>query len=177
MSATDKPLCCQNAEILVEKNGKVSFGFGCVIHPKAKIIVEGDCSIIFGEYNIIEENVVIKATPRFSALLNNEETITVYIGNYNHFKVGSYLENTSVENFNIFDYKCHLEDSYVESKSVITAGVTLPKRTTVKPGSIMLDHQVVVNSNFNEGEFTKMIKELHKLLMNLLPKGNKIFNI
>ena len=73
MSATDKPLCCQNAEILVEKNGKVSFGFGCVIHPKAKIIVEGDCSIIFGEYNIIEENVVIKATPRFSALLNNEE--------------------------------------------------------------------------------------------------------
>ena len=41
----------------------------------------------------------------------------------------------------------------------------------------MLDHQVVVNSNFNEAEFTKMIKELHKLLMNLLPKGNKIFNI
>ena len=90
-----------------------------MIHPKAKIIVEGDCSIIFGEYNIIEENVTIKATPRYSALLNNEETVTVYIGNYNYFKVGAYLENTTVENFNEFDYKCHLQDLYVESKSVI----------------------------------------------------------
>ena len=59
---SDKPLCCQHSEILVGKSGKVSFGFGCVIHPKAKIIVEGDYSIIFGEYNIIEENVTIKAT-------------------------------------------------------------------------------------------------------------------
>lgn len=113
---SNKPLCCQHSEIMVGKSGKVSFGLGCVIHPKAKIIVEGDCSIIFREYNIIEENVTIKATPRFSALLNNEETVTVYIGNYNYFKVGAYLENTTVENFNEFDYKCHLQDSYVESK-------------------------------------------------------------
>ena len=33
---SDKPLCCQHSEILVGKSGKVSFGFGCVIHPKAK---------------------------------------------------------------------------------------------------------------------------------------------
>ena len=171
MSASDKPLCCQHSEIMVGRSGKVSFGFGCVIHPKAKIIVEGDCSIIFGEYNIIEENVTIKATPRYSA-------VTVYIGNYNYFKVGAYLENTTVENFNEFDYSCHLQDSYVESKSIISAGVALPKGTTVKPNSIMLDNnQIVNNSNFNEIEFTKKIKELHKVLVNLLPKGNKILPI
>ena len=178
MSASDKPLCCQHSEILVGRSGKVSFGFGCVIHPRAKIIVEGDCSVIFGEYNIIEENVTIKATPRYSALLNNEETVTVYIGNYNYFKVGAYLENTTVENFNEFDYACHLQDSYVTSKSFICAGVTLPKGTTVKPNLIILDNnQIVNNSNFNEIEFTKKIKELHKVLVNLLPKGNKILPI
>ena len=149
-----------------------------MIHPKAKIIVEGDCSIIFGEYNIIEENVTIKVTPRYSALLNNEETVTVYIGNYNYFKVGTYLENTTVENFNEFDYKCHLQDLYVESKSVINQGVFLAKGTSVKPNSIMLDNkQIVNNSNFNEIEFTKKIKELHKVRVNLLPKGNKIMPI
>ena len=178
MAASDNTLCCQHSEILVGRSGKVSFGFGCVIHPRAKIIVEGDCSVIFGEYNIIEENVTIKATPRYSALLNNEETVTVYIGNYNYFKVGAYLENTTVENFNEFDYACHLQDSYVESKSIISAGVTLPKGTTVKPNSIMLDNnQIVNNSNFNEIEFTKKIKELHKVLVSLLPKGNKILPI
>ena len=149
-----------------------------MIHPKAKIIVEGDYSIIFGEYNIIEENVTIKATPRYSALLNNEETVTVYIGNYNYFKEGAYLENTTVENFNEFDYKCHLQDLYVESKSVINPGVFLAKGTNVKPNSIMLDNnQIVNNSHFNEIEFTKTIKELHKVLVNLLPKGNKIMPI
>ena len=102
----------------------------------------------------------------------------MYIGNYNYFKVGAYLENTTVDNFNEFDYKCHLQDSYVESKSIINAGVNLPKGTAVKPNSIMLDNnQIVNNSNFNEIEFTKKIKELHKVLVNLLPKGNKIMPI
>jgi hypothetical protein len=161
-SGTDPPLCCQNAEIVIKNEGKVCFGHGCIIHPKAKIIIEGDCSIVFGEYNIIEENVVIKATPRFSAMLNNEETVTVYIGCFNHFKVGCYLENTSVENYNILDYRCRLEDSYVESKSIITPGITLPKRTTVKPLSIVLDNQIIVsNTNFSETEFIKTIKEMY----------------
>jgi carbonic anhydrase/acetyltransferase-like protein (isoleucine patch superfamily) len=176
-SNMDPPLCCKTADILINE-GKVSFGHGCIVHPKAKIIIEGDCSIIFGEYNIIEENVVIKATPRFNPLINNNETITVYIGCYNHFKVGSYLENTSVENYNIFDYKCILEDSYVESKSIITPGIVIPKRTTVKSNSIVLDNQIIIgNSNFDEAEFIKTIKEMYKLLAFLLPKQNQMHNI
>jgi hypothetical protein len=173
----DPPLCCKSAEIITTE-GKVSFGHGCVVHPKAKIIIEGDCSIIFGEYNIIEENVTIKATPKFNSILNTNETVTVYIGCYNHFKVGCYLENTSVENFNVFDYKCKLEDSYVESKSIITTGVAVPNRTTIKANSILLDKQIVVtNANFNENDTIAIIKEFYKLLSVYLPKNNPMHNI
>jgi acetyltransferase-like isoleucine patch superfamily enzyme len=177
-TSQDPPLCCKTADIIIRNEGKISFGHGCIVHPRAKIIAEGDCSIIFGEYNIVEENVIIKATPRFNPLLNNDETLTVYIGCYNHFKVGCLIENTSVENYNILDYKCRGEDAYIESKSIITPGVVIPKRTTVKSGSILLDNGIIVsNSNFNEFEFTRYIKELYKVLANLLPKQNTMHNI
>jgi len=177
MSTPDPPLCCKLADILVSE-GKIIFGHGCIVHPKAKIIIEGDCSIIFGEYNIIEENVIIKATPKYNPLLNNNETCTVYIGCYNHFKVGCYLENTSVENCNVFDYKSSLVDSYVESRSIITPGIAIPKRTTVKSNSIVLDNQIIVmNSNYDETEYIKSIKEMYKLLAFLLPKQNQMHNI
>ncbi len=171
----DPTICCKTAEI---SKGQITVGHGCVIHPRAKIMIEGECSIIFGDYNIIEENVVIKATPKFNQLLNNNETVTVYIGCYNHFKVGSYLENTSVENYNVFDYNCRLEDSYVESKSIITPCLVIPKRTTVKSNQIVLDNQIMItNSNFEESEFIKYIKELYKVLAILLPKHNTLHNI
>lgn len=173
----DPPLCCKTADIII-KEGKVSFGHGCIVHPRAKIIAEGDCSIIFGEYNIIEENVIIKATPKFNSLLNNNETVTVYIGCYNHFKVGCVIENSSVENYNILDYRCKVEDAYIESKSIITPGIIIPKRTTVKSGSIVLDNQIMVtNTNFDEAEFIKNIKEMYKILAILLPKQNTMHNI
>jgi carbonic anhydrase/acetyltransferase-like protein (isoleucine patch superfamily) len=169
------PIICKNAEI---KEGKVSIGHGCVIHPYAKIIIEGDCSIVFGEYNIIEENVVIKATPRFNPLLNNNETITVYIGNFNHFKVGCYIENTSIENYNVFDYGSSITESYVESKCIITPAINIQKRSTVKANSIVLDNQITKNNTmFNEANHIKFIKELYKLLSELLTKHNKIHNI
>lgn len=169
------PIICKNAEI---KEGKVSIGHGCVIHPYAKIIIEGDCSIVFGEYNIIEENVIIKATPRFNPLLNNNETITVYIGNYNHFKVGSYIENTSIENYNTFDYGCSIVESYVESKCIITPAISVQRRSTVKSNSIVLDNQITKNNSmFDENTHVKCIKELYKLLSELLTKHNKIHNI
>jgi carbonic anhydrase/acetyltransferase-like protein (isoleucine patch superfamily) len=178
MNNPDPPLCCKTADILVTEKGNISFGHGCIVHPRAKIIIEDNCSIIFGEYNIIEENVVIKVAPKFNQSLNNIETVTVYIGCYNHFKVGCYLENTAVENYNIFDYKCRLEDSYVESKSIITPGLIIPKKTTVKANQIVLDNQIMItNSNFDENDFMKYIKELYKLLAILLPKQNTMHNI
>lgn len=174
----DPPLCCKTADIIIRNEGKISFGHGCIVHPRAKIIAEGDCSIIFGEYNIIEENVVIKAAPRFNPLLNITETTTVYIGCYNHFKIGAVIENTSVENYNVIDYRSKSEDAYIESKCIITPGIIVPKRTTVKSGSILLDNQIIVtNGNFIEEEFIKYIKELYKILAILLPKQNTMHNI
>ena len=173
----DPPLCCKTADIIL-KDGKVSFGQCCIVNPKAKIITEGDCSIIFGEYNIIEENVVIKATPKFNPLLNNNETITIYIGCYNHFKVGAYIENTNIENYNLLDFKCRSEDAYIESRNIINPGIVLPKGTAVKSGSIVLDNQVVVpNQSFNESEFMLNVKEMYKILAVLLPKQNTMHNI
>jgi NDP-sugar pyrophosphorylase family protein len=173
----DPPLCCKSADIIL-KDGKVTFGLGCIVHPKAKIITEGDCSIIFGEYNIIEENVVIKATPKFNPLLNNNETITMYIGSYNHFKVGAYIENTIIENYNVLDYRCRVEDSYIESKNIINPGIVIPKGTSVKTGSIVLDNQLVVpNNSFNESEFITLIKEMYKILAIMLPKQHTFHNI
>jgi carbonic anhydrase/acetyltransferase-like protein (isoleucine patch superfamily) len=173
---SDPPLCCKTADIIL-KDGKVSFGLGCIVHPKAKIITEGDCSIIFGEYNIIEENVVIKASPKFNPLLNQNETITMYIGNYNHFKVGCFVENTSIENYNVLDYRCKMENSYIGSKNIINPAICLPKGTGVKH-SIVLDNQLVVpNNNFNENEFITLMKGMYKTLANLLPKQNTMHNI
>ena len=173
----EKPLFCQHAEIVVTGNGKVTFGYGCVIHPKAKIIAEDNCSVIFGEYNIIEENVVIIARPRFNPTSGADETVDVYIGNYNHFKIGAYLENCEVGNYNVFDYGCKLEGTTVQSKSYVTAGVHLSRGTEIRPGIIALDHKTVPNSNFNENDYINGIKELQKVLGKLLPKNNKIHNV
>lgn len=177
MSSSNPPIITKDADIIMRNEGKISFGLGCVVHPKAKIIAENSCNIVFGEFNIIEENVVIKATPRFNPLLNNNETITVYIGSFNHFKVGAYLENTSVENFNVIDFKVNAENCYIESRSIITPFVVLPEKSTVKSGSIVLNKQVsVANTTFNEEDFTKTIKELYKTLASLL-KIHKLHNL
>jgi len=171
----NQPLCCKNAEIVVSNNGKISFGHGCIVHPKAKIIAEG-CNIIFGEYNIIEENVIIRVKPKSRPELNIVEIPTMYIGCYNHFKVGCVVENSHIENFNIFDYFSKVQDDcFIESKCIITAGTTVPKRTHVKAGTIILDMQIIVtNTNFEEESFKKYISELFRILSVLLPKHNQL---
>jgi hypothetical protein len=171
----DSILCCKTAELTP---GKISFGIGCVVHPKARIIAEGDCNIVIGEYNIIEENVLIRAKPKYNSLTNNSETITLYIGSYNHFKVGAIIENTSIDSFNILDYKCKAEDVLIESKCIITPTINIPKRTTIKSGSIVLDNQLIVsNTTCNETDFKNTIKDLYKTLANLLPKQNTMHNL
>ena len=172
MNNQDPPICSMDAQVLIKNKGKISFGYGCIIHPKAKIIAEGDCSIIIGEYNIIEENVIIRAIPKFNPQINLNETITVFIGNYNIFKVGVELENTNIQNHNLFDFRCKLDECYVESKSIITPGVKIPKRTMIKSGSIVLDNQIIVtNNNFNETENVLKVKEMYNLLSVLLSKS------
>ena len=86
------------------EEGNIKFGYGCMIHPYSKIITEGGSSIIFGDYNIIEEGVLIKACPKINSKTGKEEPSSIIIGNYNHFKVGAEIINTTVQDYNIIDY-------------------------------------------------------------------------
>ena len=51
--ASIKTKICRNARV----EGDVKFGFGCMIHPYAKITAEEGSSITFGDYNIIEDSI------------------------------------------------------------------------------------------------------------------------
>jgi carbonic anhydrase/acetyltransferase-like protein (isoleucine patch superfamily) len=169
------PVICKEAEIIMKGDGNVSFGNGCVIHPRASIIAEEGCNIIFGEFNIVEENVVIKASPKFNSMLNNKSPTTVYIGSYNHFKVGVRLENTSVENYNIIEYRVEADDCQIESKTIITPMIKLPKRASIKTASVVLDNKIIVtNTSFKENDFKKYITEIYNSLASLLPKAHKL---
>lgn len=177
-SLNHPPICCKHADIIIDNDGKVVFGHGCIIHPKVKIIAENGCSINFGDYNIIEENVTIKATSVYNASLNDYEPITVNIGNYNYFKIGCSLINTQVDNCNVFEYRSFFEDCIIESNSIVTAGITLPKTANIKTGSILLNNNIVVsNSTFNEEDHINFITELYKKLAFLLPKQNPLNTI
>lgn len=177
VNTTTMPIICRDAEIIMRNNGNVSFGNGCIVHPKASIIAEDGCNLIFGEYNIIEEHVKIKACPKLNS--NNVLTpTTIYIGNYNHFKVGCILENTHVENFNIIDMRSEANDCMIESKVIITPLVKLPKRSSIKSSSIVLENKLIIyNNNFKEVEFKKYILDLYQLLSQILPQSHSLHSI
>ena len=103
--ASPETKICKGALVKGLQEGNIKFGFGCMVHPYANIITEGGSSIIFGDYNIIEEGVMIKACPKVNGKTGKEEPTQMFIGNYNHFKVGAHVENTSVQDFNVIDYK------------------------------------------------------------------------
>jgi len=164
-----------DAQIVRGGNGNIFIDQGCIIHPKAKIIAEGDCSIFIGKFNIIEENVVIRAVPKFNPQSNLKETVTVMIGNFNIFKVGCEIENTNIYHHNVFDYRCKLEENYIESKIIITPGVKLPRKVPIKAGAIIIDDSTTMpNFNFNEEENTIKVKALYSLLTPILLKGKTI---
>ncbi len=177
---TDKnPIASKDAKFDIINDGKLSLGYGTILHPKATLIVDG-CSLIIGEYNIIEENVIIKVCPRYSALLEKEEPITIYIGNYNHFRIGSYLQNTSVENNCVINYKCHLIDCSIESNCIVSPCVELSNQFVVSKNSIIFrDLTSKDNSNFNVDNHIKYIIALHALTERKLKDDNKyeILNI
>ena len=135
-------------ETKIYKNGKVEgdvkFGFGCMIHPYARIIAEEGSSIIFGDYNIIEEGVIIKACSKMNSKTKNKEPCAINIGNYNHFKIGSYVENTNVQNYNVIDYKAKIINGFIESKTVMTPLTELREGKILKEGAVFLPQNMVV---------------------------------
>lgn len=160
--------------IIMKDGGTIKFGDYCIIHPKATIIAEEGCTIEFGDYNIIEENVVIKAVPKFNSIINNNSPVEIIIGNYNHIKVGSKLENTNVLDYNVIEQKVEAEDCNIECNTIITAMVKLPKRATIKTGSVIVQNKILLhNINFNEEILKKNIAELSAYLFKVFSTNFK----
>ena len=161
---TDKnPIVCKDTKVDLLNNGHLSLGYGTILHPKSTLIIDG-CSLIIGEYNIIEENVTIKVCPFYNALLEQYENKTIYIGNFNHFRIGSYLQNTSVENNCLIDYRANLVDCSVESNCIVSPCVELNNKFIVPENKIIFkDYSLRENINFNKENHEKYIKELHAL--------------
>lgn len=164
----------EESNIIMKGDGIIKFGDYCIIHPKATIIAEEGCSIEFGDYNIIEENTIIKAVPKFNSILNNFSPVEVIIGNYNHIKVGAKLENTNILDNNVIDYKVEAEDCNIESNTVISSMVQLPKRANIRSGSVVINNKIMLNnSSFKENEYKKQMIELSTLLFNMFTASFK----
>ena len=148
--------------------GNVKFGFGCMIHPFANIIAEEGCSITFGDYNIIEEEVTIKACPKLNSKTKKVEPCEINIGNYNHFKIGAYVENTTIQNYNIIDYKAKIVNGFIESKTVMAPLSEIKEGKKLREGAVILpQNKLTFNSLFDEKLFEENIKNLVCILAHL----------
>ena len=148
--------------------GNVKFGFGCMIHPFANIIAEEGCSITFGDYNIIEEEVTIKACPKLNSKTKKVEPCEINIGNYNHFKIGAYVENTTIQNYNIIDYKAKIVNGFIESKTVMAPLSEIKEGKKLREGAVILpQNKLTFNSLFDEKVFEENIKNLVGILAHL----------
>ena len=152
---------CKGALVKGLQEGNVRFGYGCMIHPFANIITEGDSTIIFGDYNIIEEGVTIKACPKVNAKTGKEEPTQMFIGNYNHFKIGSHIENTSVQDFNVIEYKAKIINGYIESKTIVTPLAELREGKILRTSAVLLPkNKLMINSTFDEESYKKNMVNL-----------------
>ena len=169
--ASPETKICKGALVKGLQEGNVKFGYGCMIHPYSSIITEGGSSIIFGDYNIIEEGVVIKACPKYNSKTGKEEPTSIYIGNYNHFKIGTYVENTSVQDYNILDYRTKIVNAFIESKTIITPLAEIKEGKILRSGAILLpNNKLMINTAFDE--------ETHKSnMLNLVGVLEHLFNL
>ena len=99
---------------------KIIFGEGCIVHPTAQIRAEcGD--IFFGDYNIVEEQVVI--TNRGKNEDGTHTPVALVIENSNYFGSGSHIDTCKIGNANVF-----------EPKSLVGYGTEVGNNCTVKAG-------------------------------------------
>ena len=165
--ATPETKICKGSTVIGLDEGNITFGYGCMVHPFSKIIAEGGSKIIFGDYNIIEEGVIIKACPKKNPKTGKEEPSTIYIGNYNHFKIGAYVENTSVQDYNIIDYKARLVNGYIESQTIITPLAEKEGKILKKNAVLLPNNKLMFNYTFDEEAHKNNIKNLVGVLEHL----------
>ena len=149
------------------EEGNIKFGYGCMIHPYSKIITEGGSSIIFGDYNIIEEGVLIKACPKMNS--KNRKRITKFnIQVIIIIKVGAEIINTSVQDYNIIDYRAKVVNGFIESKTILAPLAEVKEGKILKTSAVILpNNKLMINSTFDEDSFKNNIKKLSRVLEHL----------
>ena len=160
-----------NAEITKSAESDIIFGNGCIVHPKAKIYCDEGCELIFGDYNIIEENVEIIVKKGLDAN-GNVVGRKITVGNYNFFKAFSYVENTLIGDNNLISNKAQLFEAKVSSNNVLTPFVVLPQFSKIDDdGFIVLEKLIMKkNKNFCESEHHDMIKEIYTRIAEIAVK-------
>ena len=165
---TPETKICKGALVKGMQEGNVKFGFGCMVHPYAKILTEGNCTITFGDYNIIEEDVVIKACPKLNPKTGKEEQFDMTVGDYNHFKIGSHVENTTIQDCNIFDYKSKSVNAFIESNTILAPLSRLKEGKILRANGILLPkNKIMFNQAFDKEDFKKNIENLAGVLEHL----------
>ncbi|GES78129.1 trimeric LpxA-like protein [Rhizophagus clarus] len=148
----------------IEVKGEVHIGAGTILHPQCKILAVGG-PIIFGQNNIVEENVTI---------INKSQT-TLTIGNENVFEVGCYVEGTKIGNRNIVEAKARVLGSTSLGDNCVIGAVCSTKKDEVIP-----DNTVIFGDHHNRRTQTASANQssLHtrhlEYLREVLPKFNHV---
>ena len=170
--ATPETMISKGAIVSGIEEGNIKFGRGCMIHPYSRIITEGGSKIMFGDYNIIEEGVLIKACPKLNSKTGKEEPTSISIGDYNHFKIGCEVVNTTVQNYNVIDYKAKITNAFIESKAIVGPCAELKEGKILRTSAIILpNNRLMVNNTFDEEIYKENIKNLVQVLEHLFQQA------
>jgi dynactin 6 len=149
----------------IDYEGQLGFGHGTIIHPDCSIRAES-ASILFGEFNIIEERVrIINRKPD-----DNPAPAQMTIGSYNLFEVGCHIEFCEIGSYNVFEHRARVEPNCkIGNGCIITAAVRLPSGSIVPDNTIVYgEGRMMKNQSMPEDQFRMNIKALAEVLVKAL---------
>lgn len=149
----------------IDYEGQMGFGHGTIIHPECSIRAES-ASILFGEYNIIEEKVkILNRKPE-----ENPNPAQMVIGSYNLFEVGCFIEFCEIGSYNVFEHRAHVEPNCkIGNGCIVAAGVRVPSGTILPDYTIIYgEGRTIKNISTPEEVFKTNIKALAEVLVKCL---------
>ncbi|CAB4486360.1 uncharacterized protein OCT59_022468 [Rhizophagus irregularis] len=149
----------------IEIRGEIQIGAGTILHPQCKILaLKGP--IIFGQNNIVEENVTI---------INNSQT-ALTIGNENVFEVGCYVEGTKIGNRNIIEAKARILGNTSLGDNCVIGAVCSTKKDEVIPDNTVIfgDHNNRRTQTASANQQSSLHTRHLDYLREVLPKFNHV---
>lgn len=140
----------------------MTIGLKNVVHPTATIIAEAG-PIVIGDFNLIEENVVI---------INRTPGVAMTIGNHNVFEVGARSEAPIVGDHNVFESK-----SIVGPLTRLSNGCVVGAMCSVNYDEVLPENTVIFGANCERRtQIEKPISQLSQIdfLGKILPNYQRI---